>query len=204
MMTPLWNRYVFRRGVEAQDMWDQMFVGRKRPVALLYIGGRGFDVRAQVVMDKFISSLQTSGCVVEKAELVLVSFTGYQLSEDLKTLTEKNAKALESKFAPIGSTKTVIIGSSADDEDHVSVNNALRRGAKEVLRTIDNQTDILLDISSMPRIAYLSLLLGILEYLIVDREPDFRSLRAKDINFQVLVGEDAATRQPDHIGGSKQ
>ena len=51
----LWNRYVFRRGAEVQDMWDQMFQQRRlagKAVRLLYVGGRGFDLRAQAVMDR--------------------------------------------------------------------------------------------------------------------------------------------------------
>ena len=55
----LWNRYVFCRGAETQDMWDQMFQQRRvegRAVRLLYVGGRGFDVRAQAVMDRFVGS----------------------------------------------------------------------------------------------------------------------------------------------------
>lgn len=187
----LWNRYVFRRGAEVQDMWDQMFLQRRgRPVRLLYIGGRGFDVRAQVVMDKFITSLGASGCVIERAELLLVGFSGYELGEELKALTEENASWLEAKFAAIGSTKIVPIGSIAEDEDDISVNNALRRGMKEVLKTVPDQTDILLDVSSLPRIAYLSLMLGLLQFLVIDREGNI-PLAAKGINLQVLVGEDA-------------
>ena len=77
----LWNRYVFRRGAETQDMWDQMFRQRRdqgRHVRLLYVCGRGFDFRAQAVMKRFVDSLRESGCVIENAELLLVGFSGYQ------------------------------------------------------------------------------------------------------------------------------
>ena len=110
----LWNRYIFRRGAEVQDMWDQMFRHRRladKGVRLLYVGGRGFDLRAQVVMDRFIGSITSSGCEVEKAELLLVGFSGYQLSEELKDETAANAQALEAKFAAIGTART---GRSSD------------------------------------------------------------------------------------------
>lgn len=83
----LWDRYVFCRGAETEDMWDQMFRQRRvegRPVRLLYVGGRGFDVRAQAVMDRFVGSLSGAGCSIDKAELLLVGFSGYQLSEELQ------------------------------------------------------------------------------------------------------------------------
>jgi len=75
----LWNPYVFCRGAETQDMWDQMFQQRRvegRSVRLLYVGGRGFDLRAQAVMDRFIGSLSGAGCTIASAELILVGFSG--------------------------------------------------------------------------------------------------------------------------------
>lgn len=189
----LWNRYIFRRGAEVQDMWDQMFQQRRlagKGVRLLYVGGRGFDLRAQVVMDRFIGSITSSGCTVEKAELLLVGFSGYQLSEELKDETAVNAQALEAKFAAIGNARTVMIGSSAEGEDDLSASNALRMGTEEVLRAVTDQTDIVLDVSSMPRIAYLSLMLALLQRLVPNRHTAV-PLAASGINLQILVGEDA-------------
>lgn len=189
----LWNRYVFRRGAEVQDMWDQMFQQRRRAgssVRLLYVGGRGFDLRAQSVMDRFIGSVTSSGCLVEKAELLLVGFRGYQLSDELLEVTEANAQALEERFAGIGATRTVMIESTAEGEDDLSASNALRLGTEEVLRAVSDQTDIVLDVSSLPRIAYLSLMLALLDRLVPNRNAPV-PLAASKINLQILVGEDA-------------
>ena len=189
----LWNRYVFRRGAEVQDMWDQMFQQRRRAnsgVRLLYVGGRGFDLRAQSVMDRFIGSVTSSGCSVEKAELLLVGFRGYQLSDELVDVTEANALALERRFAVIGATRTVMIESTAEGEDDLSASNALRLGTEEVLRAVSDQTDIVLDVSSLPRIAYLSLMLALLDRLVPNRSAPV-PLAASKINLQILVGEDA-------------
>lgn len=190
----LWNRYVFCRGAETQDMWDQMFQQRRvegRAVRLLYVGGRGFDVRAQAVMDRFVGSLSGAGCTIAKAELLLVGFSGYLLSDELQRQTEENAAALESRFAAIGSARTITIDSSGEGEDDLSASTALRRGTAEVLAAVTDQIDIVLDVSSLPRIAYLSLMLALLQRLI----PTHLSgspLGAGGVNLQVLVGEDAA------------
>jgi hypothetical protein len=190
----LWDRYVFCRGAETEDMWDQMFQQRRvegRPVRLLYVGGRGFDVRAQAVMNRFVGSLSGAGCSIDKAELLLVGFSGYQLSEELQQQTEDNAAALERRFAAIGSSRTVTIDSSGEGEDDLSASTALRRGTAEVLAAVTDQTDIVLDVSSLPRIAYLSLMLALLQRLIPS--PTAMSpLGAGGVNLQVLVGEDAA------------
>lgn len=193
----LWKHYVFRRGAEVEDMWDRMYIERRqknRPVKLLYISGRGFDVRAQVVMSKYVESLKTSRCEVEKAELLLVGFSGIQLSSDLEEITEKNAAAQEAIFGKIGSVKTIIIGRLADEidgDDDISANNALRIGVEDVLRYLPDYSDVVLDASSLPRIVYLSLMLGLLHKLLPEKNGCI-DLSASGINLQVLVGEDAA------------
>lgn len=190
----LWDRYVFRRGAEVQDMWDQMFQQRRKlaqPVRLLYVCGRGFDVRALAVMERFVNSLKESGCDIESAELLLVGFSSYQLSEELLLQTEDNAEALAAMFSSIGQTRTVTIGQSAEGEDDISASNALRRGSDEVLRSLSNQTDVILDVSSLPRIAYLTIMLALLQRL-VQKPPVSATLASASVNLQVLVGEDAA------------
>src|SRR5258708_3991053 len=96
----LWQQYVFRRGSEVHDMWDLLF--RSRPVRLLYIAGRGFDVRAQSVMKALVEACQVADHVIERAELLLIGFTGYQLSDELHNETAENAKALEDTFSALG------------------------------------------------------------------------------------------------------
>lgn len=190
----LWNRYVFCRGADTQDMWDQMFQQRRvegRAVRLLYVGGRGFDVRAQAVMDRFVGSLSSAGCTIGKAELLLVGFSGYLLSDELQRQTEENAATLESRFAAIGAARTITIDSSGEGEDDLSASTALRRGTAEVLAAVTDQTDIVLDVSSLPRIAYLSLMLALLQRLI-PTHLSASPLGAGGVNLQVLVGEDAA------------
>ncbi|MDB5761584.1 MAG: allophanate hydrolase subunit 1 [Herminiimonas sp.] len=189
----LWDQYVFRRGADVEDMWDSMFRVRreaKRPVRLLYIAGRGFDMRAQGVMSKFADSLKASGCEIEKADLLLVGFKDYQLSSELQEQTEANAAALKATFRPLGEVDTLMIGTEAEGEDDISAGNALRLGTAELLGRVSDQTDIVLDVSSLPRIAYLSFMLGLLE-LLTDAAT-VSTLSAKGVNFQVLVGEDAA------------
>src|SRR5436853_5065886 len=114
----LWQHYVLRRGPEVQDLWDHLFESRE--VGLLYIAGRGFDVRAQAVMRAFIEGISSSDYAVENADLLLLGFTGYQLSEELKEETELNANALLAMFKPLGTATNMRIGSSAGGEDDIS------------------------------------------------------------------------------------
>jgi hypothetical protein len=140
-------------------------------------------------MDRFVGSLSGAGCSIAKAELILVGFSGYLLSEELQRQTEENAAALEHRFQAIGSARTITIDSSGEDEDDLSASTALRRGTAEVLAAVTDQTDIVLDVSSLPRIAYLSLMLALLQRLIPTHQSD-SPLGAGGVSLQVLVGED--------------
>jgi hypothetical protein len=189
----LWDHYVFHRGASVEDMWDRMFQERaasEREVSVLYIAGRGFDVRAQTVLSKYTNCLISSGCKVANAKMLLVGFKDYQLAHGLAEQTDKNSAALEALFRPLGSVQTLIVGSEAEGEDDISASTALRVATEDVLRHIPGHTDIVLDVSSLPRIAYLSFMLAILESLI-PKTPNGRSLHT-EINFQILVGEDAS------------
>jgi hypothetical protein len=163
----LWQHYVFRRSAEALDMWDNLF--ERRRIRLLYIAGRGFDPRAEAVMRAFVDSVRGADTQVEDAELLLVSFTGYRLSQALKDQTAHNARVMEETFAPLGATSTLHVSTATSGEDDISATNALRLGTEALLQRITNQTDIVLDVSSLPRVVYLSLMTGLLQKLIPDK-----------------------------------
>lgn len=191
-MNMLWDHYVFRRGSGVHDLWDGLH--DNRPMRVLYIAGRGFDVRAQTVMREYVTNLQSAGRRVDSAKLLLIGFSGYELDEDIRALTEENAAALETIFKPLGPSQTITLGESTSDEDDISASNLLRGGVQKVLATVSDHTDIVLDVSSMPRMTYLALLTSLLQKLVPDKQikkGEPHPLAAKGVNFQVLVAEDA-------------
>lgn len=192
-MSMLWDHYVFRRGSGVHDLWDRLH--DNRPMRVLYIAGRGFDVRAQTVMREYVTNLQSTGRIVSSAKLLLIGFSGYELDEDIRALTEENAAALETIFKPLGSSDTITMaGSASDGDDDIGASILLRGGVQKVLATVANQTDIVLDVSSMPRMTYLALLTSLLQKLVPDKQiikGEPHPLAANGVNFQVLVAEDA-------------
>jgi hypothetical protein len=186
-MPMLWDQYVFRRGLDANELWDRLF--EKRPVRLLYIAGSGFDVRAQAVMRELVESIRNSGATVEDAKLVLIAFANYRLDPALEALTAENAHELAAIFSSIGNVERVPFGTSEND-DELSASSALRQGTDTVMRMVSNQTDIILDASSLPRVIYLALMTSLLNRLIPDKAAP-NALAAGGVNFQVLVAEDA-------------
>jgi hypothetical protein len=184
----LWQHYVFRRGQEVHPTWEMLFERRK--VRLLYIAGCGFDVRAQIIMKEFVQGLRESRAEMLDARLLLIGFTGYQLDDGLRDETKSNETALTEIFRELGPATGISVGSSSSSVD-ISAGAALRQGLEEVLSRLDGVTDVVLDVSSLPRVVYLSLLTGILSTLIPHKDAP-NALYAQGVTFQVLVGEDAA------------
>lgn len=188
----LWQHYIYRKGAGVHDLWDSLFSGRTP--RLLYISGQGFDLRAQSMMRAFTANVKDASRVFEKAHLTMVGFSGYQLSEELVAETETNAQQIVREFlsmAESATTETVIFGgtTSAEEDDEISPSNALRLGTTEVLKNVPEYTDIVLDVSSLPRVVYLSLLTALLERLIPDKAAS-NPLAGHGVNLQVVVAED--------------
>jgi hypothetical protein len=183
----LWNYYAFRRGSDVQEMWQDLF--HARPVKLLYISGRGFDVRAQKVIQEFVETLKTSAAQLQTAELLLVRLPGYHLGPDLRQQTQTNEQVLSAQFSTLGIASTAIVTASASSEDDMSPTNALQLGVAAVLARITDHTDIILDVSSLPRVMFLALLNGLLNRLIPDKLAT-NALAAQGVNLQVVVTDD--------------
>lgn len=187
MSSMLWRRYVFRKGNEIPDFWDELF--RNRESRVLYIAGGGFDVRVTKVAEQFLSTVKAMQDKPETCDLLLVNIEGYELSDELKAQTEINQNALRTMFADFGKVIEEGIGVVEDQEEDLSATNLLAKGTRSVVSHINGYTDIILDVSSLPRVVYLSLMIRILGRLIPERDKE-DSLYAKGVNFQVLVGED--------------
>jgi hypothetical protein len=183
----LWQQYIFRRGDELLQLWDGLF--QERSIRLLYMTGRGFDLRAQKVMQLFIDSGASAARGIDSAKLLMIEFPGYELSDDLRKLTEENATELARMFSKVGQSETLSIGFSAGGEDDISPSNALRIGAEDILNKIDGYTDIVLDVSTLPRVLYVTLITGLLERLIPDKRAA-DALFSRGVNLHMLVAED--------------
>lgn len=186
----LWDRYVFRQGNAVDELWDRMFSDSK--VKILYLAGNGFDVRCRMMMERFVTGLESAGVEVESAKLVLIGLADYELDSDMKALTAENKAALEAGFFPNGTIHEISIGASLGEDDF-SAGNALSRGVSQILQMIEGHTDVVLDVSAMPRVVYLALLTNILNKLVPKKISDKSEslLNAGGVNFQVLIAEDA-------------
>lgn len=182
----LWKHYVFRRGSDVHEMWHDLFQGRA--VKLLYITGRGFDIRAQTILEQFAEAFGNSDAVVTDAKMLLLQLPGYHLSEELEEQTERNEVRLREIFGSLTNATTVGVA-PISGEDDVSPSNALQLSVAAVLDHVSDQTDVVLDISSLPRVIFLAILTGLLNKLIPDKMCDHPLMKSR-INLQIVVAED--------------
>lgn len=188
-MTVLWERYVFRRGSGVIELWDDLFRDRTPRARPLFVAGCGFDVRVRAVFERFLQSARVGDYALEDPTLLLIEYAGYELEPQLRQQTAENCSALRELFELFGRVITVKVQLTGDEE--LRTTTALREAAQAVNAHITGRTDILLDVSSLPRVLYLSLMTSVLARLI----PDVRASAARvagGVNFQVLVAEDAA------------
>lgn len=186
MNAPLWDRYVFRRGREVFDLWAEMHKGRAPK--LLYIAGGGFDVRVTSVLSAYLESCRSTAVNFESASLLLFKFTGYDLDEALIEQTAENSAALSSLFGNVGRiTEIGITLASRDQEFRVA--HSLMKASREITALLPGVTDIVLDVSSLPRVVYLALLTAVLDVLV--KKGEANPLSAAGVNFQIVAAEDA-------------
>jgi hypothetical protein len=190
----LWKNYVFREGQGVQELWDEVFTDRK--VELLYITGRGFDRRANVVLDDFVSTCVAAAVQFSSAELIRVGFPDYRLNNALLMETEVNAADLGASFDRLGVVRHCEVYISRQNHedlsegDELSATESLRIGIEKIIRRISSHTDVILDISSLPRVAFVGILSGLLEH-IVPRTGASDALYSSNINLYIVAGEDA-------------
>jgi hypothetical protein len=92
-------------------------------------------------------------------------------------------------FAQAGSVVDIPLQLSSSDPDF-RVSHALQGVTRAIREQTSVCTDVVLDVSSLPRIVYLALITGILDALVADKGAP-EALSAKGVNFQILVAEDA-------------
>ena len=161
----LWRHYVLRRGKEVEPLWRELFQGSPRRI--LYIAGLGFDPRTISGPRVFKRVCEENVTTIGELELWLVESGDYELPSELRTRTRQNERILRDMFpdAKIASHKIESRDSDGILRTSYHADNLLNKG-----RSLDEYSDIILDISSLPRVVYLTFLVGLLGRLLEDKK----------------------------------
>jgi hypothetical protein len=167
-----WDPYIFRQGENFDAFWKTFTNEPSR--RFLFVLGRGYDPRALCVLDKIVD-------FGGKVDIWLLAFdNGFQNSELRNHLTLENVRKLEA-----------LVGESNIREIDVSLGrsgqgNATSRNVRKALRTagsLEGYTDVMVDISAMPRMVALTAVASLLHEL------DKMGVDGPDVNLHVTTAE---------------
>ncbi len=166
-----WDPYIFKQGSEFDSFWREYVAqGSKRYLFLL---GRGFDPRALSVLKKILS-------FGAQIDVWLLAFdNGFEDSKRRIELTRENLTELEG-LAGVARTQEIeiVLGRSGEG-------NATSRNVRRALSTageLKDYTDIVVDISAMPRMVALTSVAFLLHELDTQAENT-------DVNLHVTTAE---------------
>lgn len=174
-----WNPYVQLRGTATSDFFAKHFSNSGRK--LLFILGKGFDIRMNLVLEKLIES---APAVNIKCLLIQFDEGNNSNSHKYKDLVNNNM----SEFGQLISIENIevknisLMSGSSKNKKRIGDKQA----ATQIIKNFDElaeYTDVIVDISALPRGVYSSLIGKILS--IVEAKSD------RNINLYVAVAENA-------------
>lgn len=179
-----WQSYVLSRGQELNDFWKNHLSQRERHV--LFLIGKGFDPR---MCRGFEMLLHAGG--VGRRDISLIEFSEGPSSPSHihRPLVEENLNNLKTLIEGHGSIFPREVKLRSTEGHRITSRSAGNLFGR--LDDFDGYTDVILDISAMPRAVYMPLIAKIL--YIFDHVP--KSSVPRPPNFHVFVWEDPALDQ---------
>jgi len=175
-----WDNYFLARGEKAEVFWSDYLSSEERSV--LYVLGAGFDAR----MCMGINLILNGGSPGRRDVFLIEINHGMDNDEDVKTdLKEDNIRNLRSIFGARGNISEHKIDLWREDEGVKKRVGQRRAGAVFTNNPILTEySDIILDISSLPRLIYYPILTSL-----IDEHSRLRS-QGHILNVHVIVADD--------------
>jgi hypothetical protein len=173
-----WRDYVLVRGGEFSSFWADH--GNENGRRILFIAGRGFDPRAPLGLVRLLAA--TTNCAVDVLGLELLdeSTTG---TTDQRAAAEANWQVIESAIKSRGSVESHTVQFRSEDGRRIAARSAANIFVEE--SALDGYTDVVVDISAMPRVVYFPLISRLIFFY-----DERRRLSKRGPNVHVIVSED--------------
>ena len=173
-----WRNYVLTRGAEFEQFWKEHAddAGRK----LLFIGGRGFDPRATLAVESIARCAPRCGLDILAIELDEGEANPPQKQ---KESADANWVKLQEVAQHRGGIRSAVIKFHSEDGHRVSARNAANLISDE--EVVAPYTDVIIDVSAMPRGIYFPLIARVLFF-----HDALRAANKPAPNVHVLVSED--------------
>jgi hypothetical protein len=146
-----WRDYVLVRGATFDSFWAEH--GNEKGRRVLFIVGRGFDPRATLALLRLTRAADQ--CAVDVLALELVDEPA-SASTDHRAAAEANWQAIGAAVVNRGSVKSHAVQFRSLDGRRIAARSAANILADET--GLDGYTDVVVDISAMPRVVYFPLI----------------------------------------------
>jgi hypothetical protein len=177
-MAMWWDPYNLFRGPEFAGFWAKHLEGGNR--RLLFVLGAGFDPRVLGPVRAIIEADPT----VERRCMAIDMSNGYGTDETARSLGERNWAGLLELFGEDQPELRRLVPTDTDGIRDVSRNTAVL--FNDMSDWVGRYTDIVVDISALPRLVYLTVLNMLLQRLVT---PDAISPLGSSINPHVAYAE---------------
>lgn len=175
-----WDPYNLFRDLKFAAFWRDRLATKKR--RLLFIVGAGFDPRVLGPAKEII----VADPAVERHCVAVDMSDGYETDSSAAALGQQNREGLEKLF-PGGSLEIRrLVAMDPDRIRDVSRSTAVLFG--DLADLIEGYTDVVVDISALPRLVYLTLINMLLSHLV---DPTASSPLGSEINLHVVYAEAA-------------
>lgn len=173
-----WRDYVLVRGKEFESFWKEH--GNESDRRILFVVGRGFDPRATLGLSRLAHAADKCTIDVLALEMIDESASG---TTDHRDAAEENWKRIISLVETRGSVNLKKVHFRSPEGRRIA-----DRSAANTLNdrnTLENYTDVVVDISSMPRVVYFPLLSRLLYFY-----DELLKTTMQGPNIHVVVSED--------------
>lgn len=199
MSSKRWNPYVLLSANKVTDFWQEHFADDTRKV--LYIMGKGFDVRMNLGISTLLHS---SPSISMKCLLIEFDEGKSSHSHAYKSFVDENVLELSELLANQASEVRKMSLWKGVGKKRRRVGD---RQAAEIIKDyseLKNYTDIIIDISSLPRGVYFSLIgkiLSLIDTYASDVVPNLFITVAENAAIDALIIEDAADEDLSYLYG---
>jgi len=176
-----WDPYNLFRGPQLQSFWSTHLGGGNRRI--LFVVGAGFDPRVLGPMKTIIDADPD----VERKCIAIGMSAGYATDAAAQALGKQNMEGLAKLFEGHELEIRQLVPTDSDGIRDVSRSAAVL--FSDIPQWLGDYTDIVVDISALPRLVYLTLLNMLLQRLVTPGAP---SPLGSQVNLHVVYAEAAA------------
>ena len=192
-----WHDYVLEHGEQLGQLWKDQFSDDGHRV--LFVLAKSFDPRTCVALEQLLRTGDIKSC---DARVLQLDNPDDVAIDELIQRSDANLKQVESLVFPVGAVETTLLKAGIVDGQRIAATEA-----KSVFRGItelDQYTDVIVDVSGMPRSVFFPLLSRLL-YLVDSasasgrQTPNLFAVVSEDVGIDAAITHEGVDEFADFL-----